>query len=461
MVRHFIPNAVSDDRASGPAIGYGARSLRAIGIVRQSRSREESLSPAEQRERIEAVCKRESFDLLTVYEEIDVSGGTPLARRQGLRATVEAIERGEAQVVVVAYFDRLFRSIAVQSEVVRRIEEAGGRILAADIGEVSEATPAKWISGAMLGVVSEYYRRSVKERSGAGQALAVEQGIFPAVPPLGYVRGEGGVLEVDAELAPAIREAFALRAQGATFEEVRRFLAEQGIERPYRTVQGMFRSRVYLGEIRFGKLANPSAHEAIVDRATWEACQRRIRGRSAEGTPRMLSRLGILRCASCGGNMSVNNQRTYSVYRCGAKPGVCPAGVSIMAPLVEDYVVAVVKAVLADVRGRASAEADARDAEAGLAVAQEQLDSALRSFAEFGDEPAAVERLRELRTARDAAAERVHRLGGATPSLTVSVEDWHRLTIEARRGLIRATIEHVDVARGRGTDRITVHLLRE
>ena len=36
------------------------------------------------------------------------SGGKPLDQRQGLREAVEAIERGEAEVVVAAYFDRLF-----------------------------------------------------------------------------------------------------------------------------------------------------------------------------------------------------------------------------------------------------------------------------------------------------------------------------------------------------------------
>lgn len=82
--------------------------IKAIGIVRQSKGREDSLSPAEQRERIVAVCERESLELVAVHEEIDVSGGTPRAQREGLRAAVEAIEAGSAQVVVVAYFDRLF-----------------------------------------------------------------------------------------------------------------------------------------------------------------------------------------------------------------------------------------------------------------------------------------------------------------------------------------------------------------
>lgn len=53
-------------------------------------------------------------------------------------------------MLVVAYFDRLFRRMAVQAEVVARVEAAGGRVLTADMGEISEATAAQWISGTML-----------------------------------------------------------------------------------------------------------------------------------------------------------------------------------------------------------------------------------------------------------------------------------------------------------------------
>jgi DNA invertase Pin-like site-specific DNA recombinase len=73
---------------------------RAIGIVRVSQTKgregESFASPAEQRERIEAACDRDGLRLLRVYDELDVSGGTPLAQRTGLRSAVEAIEAGEA-----------------------------------------------------------------------------------------------------------------------------------------------------------------------------------------------------------------------------------------------------------------------------------------------------------------------------------------------------------------------------
>ena len=71
---------------------------RAIGIVRVSkvnrREGDSFASPTEQRERIEAACKRDGLRLIDVKEELDVSGGTALENRAGLRSAIEAIESG-------------------------------------------------------------------------------------------------------------------------------------------------------------------------------------------------------------------------------------------------------------------------------------------------------------------------------------------------------------------------------
>lgn len=73
---------------------------RAIGIVRVSqvngRSGESFHSPDTQRERIRDACQRNGWDLLAVHEELDVSGGKPLAQRPGLLAAVLAVEQGRS-----------------------------------------------------------------------------------------------------------------------------------------------------------------------------------------------------------------------------------------------------------------------------------------------------------------------------------------------------------------------------
>jgi DNA invertase Pin-like site-specific DNA recombinase len=376
------------------------------------------------------------------------------------------VEAGEADVIVAAYFDRLVRSLRVQDELVSRVERAGGQVLAVDVGQVTNGSAGQWLSGTMLGAVAEYHRRSTAERTAEAQARAVERGVWmsPYVPT-GYTRGPDGILAPSAD-GPAVVAAFKARARGATVGEVRQLLHGRGVEMSYPAVTRLLKSRAYVGEVRFGKLHNPSAHPPIVDTEVWKAAQRTkpSPGRRANSA-RLLARLGVLRCGSCGGRMSATSGHngTRPMYRCGSHVGdSCPRPVTISAPLVEQIVTDEVREALADVEGRASAEQGVREAAQALERAQADLDAAIRAFSGLEAEAAAVERLAELRRVRDEAQDRVDRLGGQRASVTITAgKDWDRLSLAARRALVRAVVDRAEVAPGRGRDRVTVYLVGE
>src|SRR6516165_3673905 len=129
--------------------------------------------------------------------EIDVSGRLPLSKRPGLLAAIEMIEAGRAEHIVVAYFDRLVRSLKVQLEVIERVEQAGGEIFALDHGKLTNGTAATRLSTNMMGAVFQYFAEVTGEKVTAAQARAVVRGVLPnsrIVP--GYLRGEDGVLVV-------------------------------------------------------------------------------------------------------------------------------------------------------------------------------------------------------------------------------------------------------------------------
>jgi len=455
---------------------------RAIGIVRVSQTKgregERFVSPEEQRERIEAACERDGLALIAVYEEMDVSGGKSLAERPGLSAAVSAIEDGKADVVAAAYFDRLFRSLSTQAEVLERVEGAGGNVLAVDVGQVTNGNAGQWLSGTMLGAVSEYFRRSARERSAEGQARAVARGATPwARVPLGYRRLDDGTLEPNPDEIPLVKKVFEMRAAGASHSRIRDMLKDHGITRSHRGVQVMLESRVYLGEIHFGKLVNLHAHEPIIDRELWQRVQRMVIPRGRRGSSdRLLARLGVLRCGSCGARLSamkLPKQGDYPIYRCPSTND-CPRHVTISAEIAEEVIVAKVRGALADAEGRASAAENVRQVIAELEKAQADLDGALRTFAATGteSEPAAVERIAELRAIRDEKQAAVDQLGTAGQSLTVNAaEDWDDIPLARKRELIRTIVESAVVAPGRGgppgggssygADRISIKLVGE
>lgn len=442
---------------------------RAIGIVRVSqvkgREGDSFASPAVQLERIQDACKRDGLRLVETHDELDVSGGKSLVDRPGLSQAIDAIEHGRADVVVAAYFDRLFRSLSTQAEVIERVEAAGGQVLAVDVGRVSNDSAAHWLSGTMHGTMAEYYRRSVRERSAEALARAVARGVPPwHRVPLGYRKRADATYEPDPVTAPIARRVFAMRAAGESISAIHAMLISEGIERGWSGTQRMMASRVYIGEIHFGNLVNLHAHEAIVSRDVWAAVQRmRVsRGRKAK-SERLLARLGVLVCGSCGARLCVmggGKDNRYPAYRC-AHHNPCPKHTIISASVAEQVVSSAVRTALQDAHGRASMAETAQEAASALARAQDDLDAALRVFSLTGaeNEAAAVERIAELRQGRDDAQGQVDRIGPEAARTVNAAADWDHLTLGERRDLIRATVASATVAPfGRGAGRVAVEL---
>jgi DNA invertase Pin-like site-specific DNA recombinase len=438
----------------------GSTNRRAIGIARVSvegrRTEERLYSYDEQAEAIESSCRRDGLNLLYVGRERNVSGGADLANRPELSRAVAAVEAGDADLIVVAYFDRFFRSLAVQHDVVARIEAAGGELLALDHGRLTNGSAAERLSSNMMGAVSQFYREQAGEKSRAGQASAVARGALPwARVPWGYRRRADGTVEPVPELVPLVREVFDRRAAGESVTQLRRFLRDHDIDRTARGVQQMLGQRLYLGELHFKTLVNLHACEPIVDRDVFDRVQRMVipRGPQPMAT-RLLSRLRVLRCSGCGtplGTMKLPKQDDRAIYRCPSTNIDCPNHVTIYADVAEDWVWQQVKARLADAEGRATANERHARVAAARDEAQARLDRAVRSFSDAGlvGEAAAVETLQGLRAARDAAQDELDVLPADTGHVVVRVDD--DLTDSVRRDLIRTVVKAVTVAPSRGT----------
>ena len=239
------------------------------------------------------------------------------------------------------------------------------------------------------------------ERTQDAKRRAIARGVptFAKIPP-GYRRtldeqGKTTGLEPDPATATAVAEAFRLRAGGATVKDVRAHLREHGIERSFHGVQALLGSRIYLGEIHFGALANTGSHPAIVDADTWAAVQRARspRGRRAK-SERLLARLGVLRCATCGARMVVgsSNHGAYALYRC-PPVGDCPQRVTISAETAERTIVAAVRHLLAETQGAATIGDHVDEAERALQIAEQALTAAVEAFTGLDDVAAAQAKL--------------------------------------------------------------------
>ena len=211
-------------------------SPRDVVVVRvSSREGEHFHSPEVQAEAAERWAKtRRERIVAEPFREIDVSGKLPLAKRPGLTAAIEMVEANKANHILVAYFDRLVRSLKVQLEVIERVEKAGGEIFALDHGKLTHGTAATRLSTNMMGAVFQYFAEVTGEKVTAGQARAVAQGVYP------HPRFPPGLVRPAAPPTRTWRRLWSRRPRDPrTLREVQSYLAENGIERTIAGVQRM------------------------------------------------------------------------------------------------------------------------------------------------------------------------------------------------------------------------------
>jgi site-specific DNA recombinase len=434
---------------------------RDVVVVRVSeqgdREDENFHSPRAQLAKAKCWSEDQGNRVVDAFEEIDVSGKLPLAKRPGLLKAIELVEAGAADHIVVAYFDRLVRSLKVQLEVIERVERAGGEIYAIDHGRLTNGTAATRMSNNMMGAAFQYYAEVTGEKVKAAHERVVARGVLPnsRISP-GYVRGQDGVLVVEPANARIVVQAFKRRDRGASLVEIQALLAANGIDRSIAGVASMLRSRMYLGEIHFGHLHNLKAHEPIIkDRALFERVQRRTisRGRQAK-SQRLLARLGVLRCGTCGSRMVIN---TYSGnYRCGdTSANPCPRRAAVKADRVEQMVMDAVRAysATAHLHGRASRKQQIREADQAIKRANADLDDTIRQLSELGllGRPASQQILGKLTKALDDAHTARARLGDHGASDVIGPDEIDKLRDPAKRlpawrRLITDTVESVTVA---------------
>jgi hypothetical protein len=420
-----------------------------------------------QTETIERLAEINGVKLDGILDERSISGGTPLEQRP----YGEAISRVEdptdpVVAIIFAYRTRHDRDVIEGSKAIKRMDAAGG-VLIVGGSVLTHATPDKWFEATMGSVMGEWQKRQIAYASHKGVARAVALGRVPYPQvPLGFILKPDHTVELaDEQVQAIVRAAFELRAGGASIDVVRRYLAEHGHRRAYAAIRRMLASPLYVGEIRFGVHENlDPGFDAIVDREVWDAVQTmRIPAGRHTKSDRLLARLDVVHCGGCGGRMiagantSPSNGKRNTFYRCGrGRTDDCPERAVIKAEALEALVAERTREILCDAEERESAVREAIEARRDADDADVVYKRARKRLAVDGEveDDEAAELLDELRADRDAKVAHAKQLEDDCEEVELvnAARDWDRLTVTARRRLIRAAIRSVEVRPGRGGD---------
>ncbi len=384
------------DGGHGLAPGHPASSLIVDGYVRVShvgeRSGERFISPAVQRQQIEAWARSRGFMLGQVFEELDESGAR--ADRPLLEEAIARVERGESHGIVVAKIDRFGRSLVDGIAAIERVTAAGGVFASVQDGLDLSTDTGRLILRIMLSM-AEWELDRVRTNWDVACARAIARGVHVGGAPYGYVRKRDGRLGVDPATGPHVTEMFKMRASGTGTSLIRRHLEDVGVEPSagggwkYSTLRQMLRNRVYLGEVRWGRYVNAGSHAPLTDPVTFVAAQQPRQGERSYNRVGTTLLHGLLRCAGCGRVMTTCRARPGGTVRdiryiCKTEAPPCPAKADIRDHMVEPYVEALFWQELPKVKSRGPRRT--RALEAQIAEREHEL-------ARYRDNPRLLEAL--------------------------------------------------------------------
>ena len=213
--------------------------------------------------------------------------------RPGLEAVRDLAAEGRLEAVLVLSPDRLSRKYAYQVLLLEEFERGG---VACEFAQAPpEQTPQQRLLVQVQGMIAEYERAQITERSRRGKRYKARQG-SPSVlsgAPYGYryvkrSEGEEARYEILAQEAAVVRQVFDWYTQDpCSISEIARRLTRQGIrtrtgKRRWdpRVIWGMLRNPAYCGRAAYGKTGTGERKRVTRPlRGPGKFASRRVRGR--------------------------------------------------------------------------------------------------------------------------------------------------------------------------------------
>jgi DNA invertase Pin-like site-specific DNA recombinase len=182
-----------------------------------------------QHQRIRAYCELKGLRLAEILEDPGISGGKALSSRPA-GTKLLSIARKSKPVIVVAKFDRLFRSVADAAQTIVDFDRMGIELVA--IAEGFDMTnPYGRAMAQMASVFAELERAMIRERTRA--AMKVKRGRCERVSrhaPYGWDFGPDGVLVENALEQKELAWIQRLHGQGKSLRVIAEMLNNRGVE---------------------------------------------------------------------------------------------------------------------------------------------------------------------------------------------------------------------------------------
>lgn len=362
-------------------------SRTAVGYSRYSTDLQNERSIADQEALIRRYAQVNGLTLARLYSDAAQSGASILGR-DGILELLADARAGGIDVVIVEELDRLSRDMEDLAGIHKRLSFAGVEIMAVHEGVASTVTVG------LRGLVGQLFREDNARKIRRGLSGRVSQGLSAGGKAFGYAPHptEKGRLLIVEDEAAIVRRIFKDFAAGQSPVQIARALTAEGAPKPRSSRawnastiygwaerhSGILRNDLYTGRIVWNKSRmvkdpdtgrrvsrpNPAeewkSHDApdlrIIHADLWRAVQAMLTPKTTTPSERARMRRptrplsGLLRCAACGGGMSVKGKDKAGRVRIGCtrhmESRTCPAPRTWYLDQVEEHVIGLLRAEL-------------------------------------------------------------------------------------------------------------------
>ncbi|KKN87485.1 hypothetical protein LCGC14_0259400 [marine sediment metagenome] len=204
--------------------------LKVVGYIRVSTEDQarEGVSLENQISRLRSYCSLHGHELVAVYEDRGASGKD--LSRLGAQAAFAALERGDAEGLLVTHLDRLSRSLRDFLYLVDTHFGPGCRfsLLCID-NQLDTSTPTGRMIASVLATVAQWQREEDVERVRRAMAHKKAKGERVGSVPWGYrLAGDGRTLTPHSEELRVMMTALDMRRRGMTLRAIADKLKELG-----------------------------------------------------------------------------------------------------------------------------------------------------------------------------------------------------------------------------------------
>lgn len=292
----------------------------------------------EQMERLQKYSEAMCWQVCKVYSDAGFSGAT--IDRPALQELIRDAKSRRIDKILVYKLDRLSRSQKNTLFLIEDIFIANS----VDFISISENFDTSTSLGrAMIGILAVFAqleREQIKERMKMGHEARAKEGLYNGgrQTPTGYNYAEGQLIP-DAYEAIQVKEIYKLALEGKPASKIADSLNEKGFMHKCgkwseNTVKSVLKSRLYIGEIRYGGKWYQGKHEPLITKEVFDKVSAIIENRS-EAFLRYNRRAGksttylggLLICGCCGAKYakltsdSMQNGKLYkySYYACNSQ----------------------------------------------------------------------------------------------------------------------------------------------